>query len=64
MNRIVRTTLAIVGVLLVLLQLGIMMNTHSINTLGLVLLVGGILLLLFVINLQNFWAKHWWQFWK
>jgi hypothetical protein len=50
--------------LLVLLQLGIMMNTHSINILGLVLLVGGILLLLFVINLQNFWANHWWQFWK
>ena len=70
MNLIIRAVLAIVGVLLAWSQLGqltMMINTHSINVLGLVLLSVGILLLLlllFAIKPNLLRTKHWWQFWK
>jgi len=67
MNLIVRAILAIVGIWLALSQLGqlgTMMNTHSINVLGLVLLVVGILLLLLAIKSNILRTKHWWQIWK
>jgi formate hydrogenlyase subunit 3/multisubunit Na+/H+ antiporter MnhD subunit len=67
MNLIGRAILAIVGVWLVWSQLGqltMMINTHSINVLGLVLLVVGILLLLFAIKPNFLRTKRWWQFWK
>ena len=67
MNMIVRAILAIVGVWLAWSQLGqltMMMNTHSINVLGLVLLVIGILLLLLAIKPNFMRTKRWWQFWK
>ena len=67
MNLIVRAILAIVGVWLAWSQLGqltMMINTHSINVLGLVLLVVGILLLLLAIKPNILRTKRWWQFWK
>jgi uncharacterized membrane protein HdeD (DUF308 family) len=64
MNIVVRAILAIVGGLLALYQLDIMVNTHSINVLGLVLIVVGIFLLLLAINPKVLEFKHWWQFWK
>jgi len=67
MNLIVRVILAIVGVLLAWSQLGqltMMINTHSINVLGLVLLVVGILLILFAIKPNFLRTKHWYEFWK
>jgi uncharacterized membrane protein YidH (DUF202 family) len=67
MNLIVRAILAIVGGWLALSQLGqlgTMMDTHSINVLGLVFLVAGILLLLFAIKPNLLGTKHWWQIWK
>ena len=66
MNLIFRAVLAIVGVLLAWSQLGqltMVINTHSINVLGLVLLLVGILLLS-AIKLNLLRTKHWWQFWK
>ena len=67
MNLIVRVILAIVGVLLAWSQLGqltMMINTHSINVLGLVLLVVGILLILFAIKPNFLRTKRWWEIWK
>jgi hypothetical protein len=67
MNLIARVILAIVGVWLAWSQLGqltMMINTHSINFLGLVLLVVGILLLLFAIKPNFLRTKRWWQIWK
>jgi hypothetical protein len=67
MNLIYRAVLAIIGVLLAWSQLGqltIMINTHSINVLGLVLLAIGILLLLFAIKPNFLRTKRWWQIWK
>ena len=67
MNLIVRAILAIVGVWLAWSQLGqltMMINTHSINFLGLALLVVGILLLLFAIKPNFLRTKRWWRFWK
>ena len=67
MNLIVRVILAIVGVLLAWSQLGqltMMINTHSINVLGLVLLIVGILLLLFAIKPNFLRTKRWWEIWK
>jgi hypothetical protein len=62
MNLIVRAILAIVGVWLAWSQLGqltTMINTHSINVLGLVLLAVGILLILFAIKPNLLRNKHW-----
>ena len=67
MNLIVRAILAIVGVLLAWSQLGqltMMINTHSINVLGLVLLAVGLLLVLFAVKPNILRTKRWWQFWK
>ena len=67
MNLILRTVLAIVGIWLAWSQLGqltMMINTHSINALGLVLLVVGILLLLFAIKPNFLRTKRWYEFWK
>jgi hypothetical protein len=67
MNLILRVVLAIVGVLLAWSQLGqltMMINTHSINVLGLVLLVVGILLILFAIKPNFPRTKRWWEIWK
>ena len=67
MNLIVRVVLAIVGVLLAWSQLGqltMMINTHSINVLGLVLLVVGILLILLAIKPNFLRTKRWWEIWK
>jgi hypothetical protein len=67
MNLSVRAILAIVGGWLVwsqLGQLGMMINTHSINALAVVSLVVGILLLLYAIKPNFLRTKHWWQFWK
>ena len=67
MNLILRVVLAIVGVLLAWSQLGqltTMINTHSINVLGLVLLVVGILLILFAIKPNFLRTKRWWEIWK
>ena len=67
MNLIVRAILAIVGVWLAWSQLGqltMMINTHSINVLGLVLLSVGILLILSAIKPNILRTKRWWQFWK
>jgi hypothetical protein len=67
MNLIVRAILAIVGVLLAWSQLGqltMIINTHSINVLGLVLLAVGILLVLFAVKPNILRTKRWWQFWK
>ena len=51
-NNISRFILAIVSGFLALLQLGIMMNTHSIRVLRLTLLVIYMFLLLYAINPQ------------
>jgi hypothetical protein len=62
MNLIHRAVLAIVGVWLAWSQLGqltIMINTRSINVLGLVLLAVGILLLLFAIKPNFLRTKRW-----
>ena len=67
MNLIVRVVLAIVGVLLAWSQLGqltMMINTHSINVLGLVLLLVGILLILLAIKPNFLRTKRWWEIWK
>ena len=67
MNLIIRAVLAIVGVWLAWSQLGqltMMINTHSINVLGLVLLAVGILLLLFAIKPNFLRTKRWWEIWK
>jgi uncharacterized membrane protein YidH (DUF202 family) len=67
MNLIVRVVLAIVRVLLAWSQLGqltMMINTHSINVLGLVLLVVGILLILLAIKPNFLRTKRWWEIWK
>jgi formate hydrogenlyase subunit 3/multisubunit Na+/H+ antiporter MnhD subunit len=67
MNLIVRAILAIIGVLLAWSQLGqltMMINTHSINVMGLVLLAVGILLVLFAVKPNILRTKRWWQFWK
>ncbi|MGD0954803.1 MAG: hypothetical protein ABR985_20865 [Methanotrichaceae archaeon] len=67
MNLILRVVLAIVGLWLAWSQIGqltMMINTHSINVLGLVLLAVGILLLLFAIKPNFLKTKRWWQVWK
>jgi hypothetical protein len=67
MNLIFRAVLAIVGVWLAWSQLGqltMMINTHSINVPGLVLLAIGILLLLFAIKPNFLRTKRWWEIWK
>jgi hypothetical protein len=67
MNLILRVVLAIVGLWLAWSQIGqltMMINTHSINVLGLVLLAVGILLLLFAIKPNFLRTKRWWQVWK
>ena len=67
MNLILRALLAIVGVWLAWSQLGqltMMINTRSINVLGLVLLAVGILLLLFAIKPNFLRTKRWWEIWK